>query len=285
VLLRGRDLALTIEPERGMRWASLLHDGRELLTSYGPESQSGGVPLMHPWANRLAATTYELAGRRGILEPDDDGWMRDAAGLPLHGYPARAGAWSPARLEERPGLARASATLTWDGEHELRAFPFPHRLEVTVELRDSTIEVTTVLRADLGVAVPVCFGWHPFFQLPEVPAADWRIEAPVTVELELDGRHLPTGRRQAAQPPTGGVFHGLWAAGDGTTFRLFGGGREIALTLVSGYPLVQLWSPREAAIVAFEPMTAPGNALIDARELDVVPAGSSYEAVFRVTCR
>ena len=43
---------------------------------------------------------------------------------------------------------------------------------------------------------------------------------------------------------------------------LAGGGRRIELAFLSGFPYAQVFAPAEDAVVAFEPMTAPTNALV-----------------------
>ena len=49
-----------------------------------------GIPLLHPWANRLAAERYGAAGLAADVSGAAVG--RDAAGLPIHGLLAAAGA-------------------------------------------------------------------------------------------------------------------------------------------------------------------------------------------------
>jgi galactose mutarotase-like enzyme len=175
--------------------------------------------------------------------------------------------------------------LRWASSDLLRCFPFPHVLEVETVVVDDTITVTTSVTAAFGVSVPVSFGWHPFLQLPDVPRSEWQLESAIDTCRRLDRHHLPTGRREVCGVPSGErSFHGLWEAGDEQTIRLRGGDHEISVVLQSGYPFVQLWSPEMGSLVAIEPMTAPVNALVDGRDLPLVPAGATREATFRVRC-
>ena len=92
---------------------SLRHDGEELLTQrdgvegYVRTGRWMGVPLLHPWANRLAAWDYEALGRRVDLAPlAGDVVVRDRkTGLPIHGVLPRP--WDV--LEARAGPARRRA--------------------------------------------------------------------------------------------------------------------------------------------------------------------------------
>src|ERR1700743_2152669 len=55
-------------PEAGMICCSLRHRGEELLgqrnglRAYVESYSTMGIPLLHPWANRLGAAGLELAG-------------------------------------------------------------------------------------------------------------------------------------------------------------------------------------------------------------------------------
>src|SRR5262249_61306950 len=59
----------------GMIGCSLRHDGAELLdprgrvAKYARTGSTMGIPLLHPWANRLEGLPYTAAGRGAGLEP------------------------------------------------------------------------------------------------------------------------------------------------------------------------------------------------------------------------
>jgi aldose 1-epimerase len=44
-----------------------------------------GIPLLHPWANRLAGFDYEAAGKHVSLPRGTGVIPTDEAGLPIHG--------------------------------------------------------------------------------------------------------------------------------------------------------------------------------------------------------
>jgi aldose 1-epimerase len=52
----------------------------------------------------------------------------------------------------------------------LVAFPFDHRIEVAAELAGTRLTIATTLTA-FDAPVPICFGHHPYLQLPDVPSA------------------------------------------------------------------------------------------------------------------
>src|SRR4029078_12724107 len=60
----------------------------------------------------------------------------------------------------------------------LATFPFPHLLTLDLTLPDPALPVTTPVTATTGARVPLCFGFHPYLQLPDVPRSQWQIETP-----------------------------------------------------------------------------------------------------------
>jgi len=73
--MRSDGLRAVFLPGRGMLGASLQHRGEELLgrlediASFAQSGRTCGIPLLHPWANRLGAMRYRAAGKneRGFL--------------------------------------------------------------------------------------------------------------------------------------------------------------------------------------------------------------------------
>jgi aldose 1-epimerase len=115
-------------------------------------------------------------------------------------------------------------------------------------------------------AVPLCFGFHPYLQLPGVPRDQWIIETPPLRHLQLDARGLPTGettRQPAMTEPLGdkAFDDGYDEVADGAMFAASGDGRRIEVHFEQGYPAAQIFAPLVEDVVCFEPMTAPTDAL------------------------
>jgi galactose mutarotase-like enzyme len=75
VLISGDGLTRAeFVPGLGMVCCSLSHGGEELLgqrgglRAYAESGSTMGVPLLHPWANRLAGSRYAVAGREVELD-------------------------------------------------------------------------------------------------------------------------------------------------------------------------------------------------------------------------
>jgi galactose mutarotase-like enzyme len=289
-------LEVTFVPGAGMVACSLRHRGEELLgqrgglAHYVREHSTMGIPLLYPWANRVGGKRFTTADREVDLTSPDLPLSFDDGGLPIHGLLAGADGWSVEshRSTDAGGVLEAGFDFGAD-TRLLRAFPFPHRLSLRATLSGATLTIVTTVHADQGVTVPVAFGFHPYLTLPDVERGDWRVEVPVTEHLDVDDQMLPTGARTAttiASGPLGSrtFDDGFLAPTHGEPFVLTGGGRRIELRIGEGYPFAQVFAPADDDVVAYEPMTAPTDALVaGGRDLPLVEPGESYSASFSVT--
>jgi len=297
LLSRAHELRVAFAPAAGMVGYSLTHRGEELLgmrgglAAYRERGSTFGIPLLHPWANRLTGLSYSVGGRSVELDGGRPPLHLDANGLPIHGVVAGVPYWRESGRTPGGGTAAFGAQLDYAAHEDLMGtFPFPHELHVQVELRDDTLTVATILVATGSVAVPVSFGWHPYLRLPGVPRADWWVELPVRRRSVLDGRGIPTGDSEPvaiAPGPLGErTFDDHYVELDQPArFALEGGGRRIELELGEGYPHAQVYAPLgtgDEPYVCFEPMTASVNALVSGDGLRSVPPGETFRADFTV---
>jgi aldose 1-epimerase len=292
VRLSAGDLDATVIPSAGMVVASLRLRGDELLGRAGALAawvdggHTMGIPLLHPWANRLAGTSYGAAGTEVEIDPASPLLHRDGNGLPIHGLLGPCSAWKTVTSEADASRARLSAVLdAEDVPGLLDAFPFPHRLELELELRHDALSISTTLTSTGNVAVPVAFGWHPYLQLPRASRASWEIELPPMDALELDALQLPTG----GQHPFDGVRAPLGAmtfddafggVAPGSELSIRAGVHGVTVSFDEGYPYGQVFAPSNQDVVALEPMTAPGNALVSGTGLTFAQPGGSRRARF-----
>ena len=250
--LRSPDgrLEATYLPEAGMRCASLRRDGAELLAGETglPDpvlsAAMHGIPLLHPWANRLRAEEYEAGGRTGRLPSTGGVVPRDGDGVAIHGLIAAPDAWE-ATVSADGASVSAFMEFPTD-EVRAAAFPFPHRMALEVALDARGLAVRVRMEPTAGVAVPVAFGFHPFMRAP----------AGVLGEAAVD--ETRRGFAPGAELSAGG-----WT-----------------LRLGSGFGVVQVYAPAGAEFVCLEPMTAPPNALLTGEELPWTRPGDVYEADF-----
>lgn len=183
VTLRDPESAVTAEfvPDAGMIGTSLSDAGVELLgqrrglDAYVTAGKTMGIPILYPWANRLGDNSYTAEGVTATLTPGENGVRADPNGLPIHGVLAGHRGWRVTAESDN----ELTAELDFAADPRLLAtFPYPHVLTVAVRLAERTLTVRTTVRATGDTAVPLCFGFHPYLRLPDVPRAEWVIDTP-----------------------------------------------------------------------------------------------------------
>jgi aldose 1-epimerase len=256
-------------PDAGMIGVSLTDSGTELLgqrrglDAYVADGKTMGIPLLYPWANRLGANTYTAEGITVTLTPGHNRVRADPNGLPIHGVLAAYPRWR-VTAESANEL---TAEVDFGADPDLLAsFPFPHLLALTVRISAQTLMVRTAVTPTGNHAVPLCFGFHPYLQLPGVPRDQWIIETPPLRNLQLDARGLPTGETTPQPAVTERLGDKAFDDGydevaDSAVFAVSGGGRRIEVHFEQGYPAAQIFAPPAEDVVCFEPMTAPTDAL------------------------
>jgi aldose 1-epimerase len=284
------DLEAVFLPNHGMLGASLRHRGVEMLrrvddlAAAAAKGSTAGIPLLHPWANRLADRHYRAGGKEVVLDPSSPLLHLDGHGLPMHGVP-----WSRLTWEVRDATPhRLTASLDWTRPEWVAIFPFPHRLEITAALDAQGLRLDTVLLAGAGAPVPVSFGFHPYFGIAGVPRSEWRLTLPAMQRLRLDAHGIPTGdaerfERFDRKLAERGFDDGFALEDQRPSFSVTGGGLCIRVAFIAGYRYAQVFAPPADDFIALEPMTAPTSALTNGRELGIVPPGERFHAAFRVS--
>ena len=285
VTLRAGELEATFVPEVGMVGSSLRHRGEELLAQrgglerYAETGSTFGIPLLHPWANRLAGLSLGDVQ----LDPERSPVRLEENGLPIHGLLSGSPHWA---VTEQ-GEASLAARFDFGRPELLAAFPYPHELTLAVTLDDSALLLKTTLRPTGVTPVPVSFGYHPYLTLPGVARADYRIEMPVASRAVLDGRGIPTGQVDPVDHEPGSLgaqtFDDLFPdVARGSVFAVEGGGRRIEVVFEEGYPYAQVFAPEGQEFICYEPMTAPTNALLSGDGLRSVAPGADFSARFSI---
>ena len=287
-------MAVDYVPSAGMVCCSLIHRGEQLLgqrdglRAYAERGSTMGIPLLHPWANRLRRMGYRFENVSIDLPAGSPFVHDDGKGLPIHGLLAGCPDWAVLRRENDAESARLEAQLdigAGGGIGEL--FPFPHEIGISASLSGTTLTITTTLRPTGDTPVPVAFGYHPYFQLPGLDRKDWNITLPVRRRMRLDRRKLPTGKTEAVAIRPGPLrkrtYDDLFDELDPEpVFRMSGGGREITVSFGSGYRYAVVYAPGNDDVVCFEPMTAPTDPFEGDIPPTIIKPGDSFSATFTI---
>ena len=279
-----------IAPDCGFCCLSWIVDGLERLhlpegaAAFRHDVKTGGIPLLYPFANRLRDDPEGDWGGNPLVK-------RDGNGLPIHGFLLRFSNWTDVVVEG----SSARASLNWADHDELmRLFPHPHLLEVTYELVERSLRVSTTVVADGGCSVPISFGWHPYFALSPESPSNLRVNLPSPAHVRLDDRCLPVRGSDGSLAIDGSEsldgeigsrnFDDLFLRPreTGSTFEIDGPDGALSLSFGEPWHCVQVYHPVGADFIAIEPMTAPGAALSDGCDHPVLEAGGSFSAFFEV---
>ena len=150
--LRAADgqLEAAFVPSLAMLGSSLTADGAQLLDlrggveAYAEHGSTMGIPLLHPWANRLAEPGYRVGDREVAVDTASPLVHTDGNGLAIHGCHPAAAPFAIADHDEA-GLVAVFDTAAAPAVLEL--FPFPHRLTMEVRLDGRALRITTTLEA------------------------------------------------------------------------------------------------------------------------------------------
>jgi galactose mutarotase-like enzyme len=284
----GGDLEARFAPGAGMVGCSLRHRGEELLglrggvEDYLARGKTFGVPLLHPWANRLGSWDYEVAGRAVRIDRDSPVVRADEHGLPIHGALPAGARW---RVVDTTREA-LWAELDWAADPARMAiFPFAHRVELRAVVDGGVLTIETTIVATGADPVPVAFAFHPYLAPPAAPREAWEVELPAMAHMALDDRGLPTGAREPRAAErfvlADRAYDDAFALDAPTAeFAVSDGTRRIAVAFEHGFRYAQVFAPPEPRVICFEPMTAPVDALRTHDGLRLVAPGERASAAF-----
>jgi aldose 1-epimerase len=295
ITLTSADGSTTAEfvPDANLVCCSFAVDGVERLErrrgvrAYAEQGKTMGIPLLYPWANRLARFGYSAAGREVVLSEDDTRIPRDSGGLPIHGVVPGLLRWEPGDPGRDDTIA---ARLDWSSGEPLELFPFVHEVHCEATVGRAELTVVTTVTAVGDDRVPVSFGYHPYTRLAGAARDEWQVMLAASNRLPLDDRSIPTGERAPVGPDhfslagasLDDAFVAVGSAPEPATFEAAAADRRLIVEFLGGYAYAQVFSPAGEDFICFEPMTAPANALNSGDGLTIISPGESYLARFRI---
>lgn len=262
-------LTATFAPGAGMVGTSLTDGATEFLgqrhglRAYIDQGKTMGIPILYPWANRLSANHYRVDDAVVTLTPGAGGVRTDEHGAPLHGVLAAYPGWQVRAATD----SQLIAEIDYGAQPSLLAsFPYPHRLTVDVSLAEQTLRIATTVTATSAAPVPLCYGFHPYLQLPATPRAQWQVQTPAMTHRPADARGLPTGASDDRPGTTVTLGDSVYDDGytdvpTGAVFAVSGDDRRIEVHFEQGFPAAQVFAPGDDDVICFEPMAAPTDAL------------------------
>lgn len=286
--IKANETEAVFLPGHGMLGISLRHNGTEVvrrtdeLEASASGNRTAGIPFLFPWANRLSDFQYEVEDRGVTLSAHSPLLRYDDNGLPMHGVMWPHLAWNT----EAAAADALTASLDWSHPKHLVIFPYPCRLAMTASIAPGALIIETQLRPTSDIGVPVSFGFHPYLGLAG-DRAGWRVTLPAMKHLTLDDKKIPTGDTtpfDGLDAPLGtrDFDDGFALLEDTATLSVANDDTSLSVDLLEGYTQTQVFAPHDQNFIAFEPMTAPCNALISGDGLRLVKPGDTFAARFRI---
>jgi aldose 1-epimerase len=266
------------------------------LAELKAKPQFGGIPFLAPWANRLSEDAFFANGKKFRLNPDLGNIRRDQNQHPIHGLLTVSPDWTVTTVAADADAATVTSRLEFWKHPELMAqFPFAHSIEMTFRLHEGALEVQTTIENLSAEPMPVGIGYHPYFQLHDVPRDQWKVHLAARDHLTLSKMLIPTGERKPVefpeQLPLSGVtlddvFGGLVRdASNRATFSVEGAREKISVVYGPKYTVAVVYAPPGRQFICFEPMSTitDGFNLAQAgiyKELQTVPPGGTWRESF-----
>ena len=276
-------------PAAGMLCCSLRDGDEELLAqnagvaAYAQRGKTMGIPLLYPWANRLAGFEYGAAGRTVQVPHDPNRVALDANGLPIHGVIGGRMRWELTDESEDDGrLAGGPDQLEPLAGAAVRGLPVPSRGALSraparavsadrgdrggmrrgsgsggIRLSPLSVACRTARASAGGSSCRRCASWHwtparsRRARIRRCPpsASSWPSESTTMASISCRSRRIRRERREA--PARARLRGGLpMRAGVRAPGRQF---------------------------ICFEPMTAPANALCSHRGSAHAGAGRALQ--------
>ncbi len=276
ITLNNKDFTAQIAPDIGNTLLSLVYKNQErlyfpfTLDEYQSSSKLAGNPFMHPWANRLQSDYITINNEQHNFPSFyADIIYRDAYQLPLHGLLLKSDKWKTSEQT----ILQHKAVYHFNSVEELSVFPFEHTIEISHDLiADNEIKITNSILNLADDEMPVSFGFHPYFFVPNRTASQLRI--PAISVLQTDEKQIPNGNKSdkellwefkndeiiLAQHTFDHGFTDFKKNENGdAVFRL----NDIEVCFDKNYPYAQIYAPLhpDKPYVCIEPMTAVTNAL------------------------
>lgn len=298
---------VSVAPGIGNRAYEMKVHGKNIL--YFPFADVGefqkrprlcGIPFLAPWADLLSEQAFWANGKKYVFNMEL-GNVRGA--MPSHGLLVTSPLWKVTRVAADARSAYVTSRLEFWKYPDLAAqWPFAHDYEMTYSLANGELEVRTTIANLSTEAMPLVIGYHPFFQIPDIPRDEWVAHFPARVHVVPGEHNIPTGEMRPLDVPNPLPLRGR-TLDDGFTdlerdrdgrahFWIESGGKKVETLLGPKYPVATIWLPNDPGgqpreFICFEPLTTIINGVNLAHEgkwsgLQTIPPGEKWTESFWV---
>jgi aldose 1-epimerase len=192
---------VSIVPSIGNRAYQMKVRGKNILY-YPPGDLNaglGGIPFLAPWADLLDEQAFWANGKRYGFNM---GLGNVQGERPIHGLLTASPLWQVTDFAADERSAHVTSRLEfWKSPELMAQWPFAHEYQMTYRLADGVLEVKTTIANLSTDAMPVAIGFHPYFQIPDVPRDEWVAHLPARTHVIADEHQIPTGEMRPLDIP------------------------------------------------------------------------------------
>ena len=273
----ARGVEVSVAPSIGNRAYELKLHGKNFLYLGAPDVGQlkkhpglSGIPFLAPWANRMADSGFWANGKKYTFNGGVGTLHVPANGIVSHGMLSTSPLWEVIDVAADGQSAHVTSRLDfWKYPDLMANWPFAHEYEMTYRLRDGVLEVITTVVNRSAEPMPLALGFHPYYNLPDVPRDEAVAHIPAKTAVITDARLVPTGEMKPMDLPDPTPLKGrtldngytdlIRDANGRATFYVEGGGKKIEVQYGPKWQVAVVWEPASQNFICFEPMAAITN--------------------------
>jgi len=277
---------------------NILHFPKADLAEFQKSPQLCGIPFLAPWADLLDEPAFWANGKRYQFNM---GLGNVHGDMPIHGLLAASPYWQVTEAAADAHSAHVTSRLEfWKYPDLMAQWPFAHQYDMTYSLANGTLEVKTTVTNLSVEPMPLAIGFHPFFQIPDIPRDRWVAHLPARIHVIGDEHNIPTGEMRPLDIPNP-LPLGRRKLDDGFTdlerdtegrahFLIEADGKIVETLFGPGYPVATIWLPEGHEFICFEPLTTIISGVNLAHEgkysgQKTIPAGGTWTGSFWIQSR
>jgi len=275
---------VSIAPSIGNRAYEMKVHGKNILYMPAPDVAQlkqrpglSGIPFLAPWANRMAEGGFWANGKKYTFNAGLGTVRVPPTGIAMHGMLTAWPQWDVTEVKADAKSAHATSRMEFWKYPELMAnWPFAHEYEMTYKLSDGVLEVITTVVNRSAAPMPLALGYHPYYNLPDVPRDEAAAHIPAKTAVVTDDKLVATGEMKPMDLPDPTPLKGrtldngytdLVRDKDGrAVFSVEGGGKKIEVTYGPKWLVAVVWEPANQTFICFEPMAGITNGVNLAHE-------------------
>jgi len=185
----------------------------------------------------------------------------------------------------------ALVELRYDYKNNDAGFPFNYSCIVEYKLeKNNSLTLATSVKNNSGTEMPVCDGWHPYFNL-HTSIDNLMVEINSNKILEFNERLVPTGKVltyekfQGSEVFADTVLDNCFLLNENSkpacVLKNVQSGLQLTIQSDKSYPYLQLYTPEHRNSIAIENLSAPPDAFNNKTGLTILKPNQS--ASFKTT--